>query len=126
MVRNVLVRILAHEQYEVLEACSASEALKISSSFGGTINLLIADERLETMTGRQLAELIVESRPKIRVLQTSACALESLEQEGGLMPGAGFVQKPFLWRNLITDVKGILDQPKKAAASEGQSRTSRG
>jgi len=111
MVRNAVVMILTHERYEVLEADSAAEALQVSNSFDGVINLLIAEHSLEAMTGRQLAERMAESRPGLRVLHFFAEARENLEQQGGLIAGAGFLQKPFLSRNLANDVKQILQQP---------------
>ena len=56
VVRNVIMSCLVREDYRVLEADSAAEALEVSQTFSGTIDLLIADHTLKTMTGRQVAE----------------------------------------------------------------------
>ena len=48
--RNLMVAILVREGYQVLEADSAAEALELSNTFDGTINLLIADHCLKPMT----------------------------------------------------------------------------
>ena len=43
IVRNIIMKSLVHEDYRVLEADSAAEALEVSQTFPGTIDLLIAD-----------------------------------------------------------------------------------
>jgi two-component system cell cycle sensor histidine kinase/response regulator CckA len=62
LVRNVIVAILGKD-YHVLEADSPTEALTISQEFQDTIDLLIADHSLKTMTGRQIAEKLSQARP---------------------------------------------------------------
>jgi DNA-binding response OmpR family regulator len=101
---NCLVR----EDYRVLEADSAAEALEISQTFPGPIDLLIADHTLKTMTGRQVAEQIRQSRPGLKVLHISGFSLEKLEQDGGLMPGAEFLAKPFSPKTLVEKVDQML------------------
>ena len=59
IVRNIIMKSLVREDYRVLEADSAAEALEVSQTFSGTIYLLIADHTLKTMTGRQVAEQIL-------------------------------------------------------------------
>jgi DNA-binding response OmpR family regulator len=101
---NCLVR----EDYRVFEADSAAEALEVSQTFPGTIDLLIADHTLKTMTGRQVAEQIRQSRPGLKVLHISGLSLEILEQDGGLMPGAEFLAKPFSPKALVKKVDQML------------------
>jgi DNA-binding response OmpR family regulator len=80
MARNAIVAILTHEKYEVLEATSA-EALRVSTSFDGIIDLLIVDDSLQETSGRPLAGQILESRPALRVLQFDAHAQDNLAAE---------------------------------------------
>jgi len=69
---------------------------------------MIADHTLKSMTGRQVAERICQSRPGVHVLHISGCLAGQLEQEGGLIPGAEFLQKPFLPKDLVEKVRRIL------------------
>ena len=108
IVRSVMVKVLVREDYRVLEADSADEALAVSRSFDGVINLLIADHALKTMSGRQVAEQIRQSRPALKVLHISGYPIEKLEREGGLIPGAEFLAKPFLPHQLAEKVSRIL------------------
>ena len=96
------------KNYHVLEADSAAEALALSNTFDGVINLLITDHSLDTMTGRQLAEQMRQSRPDLKVLHISGHLREELEQEGGLMPGASFLGKPFSPGDLTKKVTQVL------------------
>jgi CheY-like chemotaxis protein len=108
IVRNLVMKVLVRENYRVLEADSAAEALAVSDTFEGTIDLLIADHTLKTMTGREVAERIRQSRPGLKVLQTSGQLREKLQQEGGLMPDAEFLGKPFLPKALTEKVTQLL------------------
>jgi CheY-like chemotaxis protein len=111
VVRNVMVTVLVREDYRVLEADSAAEALEVSNTFEGVIDLLIADHALKTMTGPQLAEKICQARPSLRVLRISGYLLKKLE-EGEAKAGADFLEKPFSPKALIEKVKEILKRPK--------------
>jgi DNA-binding response OmpR family regulator len=108
LVRNLMVMVLAGKHYHVLEADNAPEALEVSSKFEGAINLLIADQSLKIMTGRQLAQRIQQSRPQLKVLHMSSDLREKVEQEGGLVSGAALLGKPFLPTDLTARVVQIL------------------
>ena len=109
IVRNVIVSVLVRNNHSVLEADSAAEALEISSTFDGTIDLLIADHALKTMTGRQVAETICHARPGLKVLHISGYPFEKIEQEGGIIPGAHFLAKPFRATDLIRKIREICE-----------------
>jgi len=111
VVRNLMVGVLAREKYRVLEADSAAEALEVSDSFDGAIHLLITDHTLKTMTGRQVAEKIRQSRPSLNVLHMSGYPIEMVVQEGGLISGAEFLAKPFLPKDLVEKVNQMLGTP---------------
>src|SRR5205823_6262923 len=107
LIRNLLVTVLSRENYTVLEADSAEEAVNLSNRFEGIIDLLIADFGLKMMTGRQAAEKISQSRPGLKVLHTSGHPLEKLEELEGI-PRAEFLAKPYLPKDLIATIKEIL------------------
>src|SRR5947209_757480 len=94
MVRNILVITLLRENYNVLEADTGAEALELSRSFDGTIDLLVADQFLRTMRVGELFHQLRLSRPGLRVLQLSGRPLSLLISDQDLIPGADFLQKP--------------------------------
>jgi CheY-like chemotaxis protein len=111
VVRNVMVTVLVREDYRVLEADSAAEALEVSNTFEGVIDLLIADHTLKTMTGPQLAEKICQARPGLRVLRISGYPPKMLE-EGEAKASVDFLEKPFSPKALIEKVTEILKRPR--------------
>jgi CheY-like chemotaxis protein len=111
IVRNLMVKVLGRAHYRILEADSAAEALEVSDTFGGIIDLLITDHALKAMTGRQVAEKIKQSRAGLKIIHMSGYPIETLEEQGGLTPGAEFLAKPFLPQALIEKVKCALGSP---------------
>jgi len=108
IVRNVMASILTHANYRVLEADSAAEALTVSTAFEDVIDLLITDHILKTLTGRQLAERMLQDRPDLKVLHVSGHSQERLAEEGGIMPGAEFLPKPFTAQMLKEKVRQMI------------------
>ena len=60
-IRALVRKILRRENYNVLEAGSAEEALAMASSAPGRIDLLVTDVKLPAASGRELAERIRET-----------------------------------------------------------------
>ena len=102
--------VLVREHYRVLQADSAPGALEVSNTFAGVINLLIADHTLKTMTGRQVAERLCQSRPDLKVLYISGYPIGQLIGRGEAIAGANFLAKPFLPNALVEKVREILSR----------------
>ena len=112
IVMDVLRRIL--EQYDVIEASSAQEAIRIFRSHEGRIDLLVADLTLPTSSGLQVALLLRAQNECLPIIVTSGypvslwsgrdCAdLESLGPTSLV-----FLQKPFLSGVLLDTVRGLI------------------
>jgi two-component system cell cycle sensor histidine kinase/response regulator CckA len=106
--RNLILMVLAGKNCHVLEADSAAEALQVSSTFDGAINLIITSGSLQTMTGRQLVEQMQQNRPQLKVFHIPSDLRENLMQEEELIPSAAFLGKRFLQIALIEKVRQIL------------------
>jgi len=68
VVRKLAREVLESRGYKVLDARGGEEALQICARFEGTIHLMLTDVVMPRMSGRTLADKIVESRPDVRVL----------------------------------------------------------
>jgi DNA-binding NtrC family response regulator len=119
MVRNILVKILSHQNYEVLEADNAVEAMQLSRGFDGIIHLVVANESLKTPGTRELFEQLQQSRPDLKVLQISGHPFHTLERRQALIPGAEFLQKPFHAKGLTDKVSKMLGSPNKVMTQAG-------
>jgi PAS domain S-box-containing protein len=107
-VRNLISRVLLGSGYRVIEADSGPQALALSDSQVGAIDLLITDVVMPGMSGRELAGRLNARRGPVRVLFISGYAPKGDVQPGLLGPGEGFLQKPFTPAQITVRVAEIL------------------
>jgi CheY-like chemotaxis protein len=112
--RTVVVDLLRQLGYQMLSAASGKEALALAEKDPTKIDLLITDVIMDEMPGPELAELLLSSRPDMKVIFISGYAEGSLAPDGVLKPGTILVQKPFTIKVLSAKVREVLD---KAAGS---------
>ena len=62
--------------YSVLEASDGAEALKISRAFEGDIDLLLTDLNMPFIIGTDLAQRLVDERPRLKVLIMTGNSIE--------------------------------------------------
>jgi CheY-like chemotaxis protein len=107
-VRDLTVRILQQLGYHILTASSGAEAVEISRSHAGHIDLLLTDVVMPNMSGRQLADRLLVSRPKTRVLFLSGYTENTVVHHGALDAGVDFLPKPFSRENLSKKLREVL------------------
>jgi CheY-like chemotaxis protein len=61
------------------------------------------------INGRSAAEVIVSTRPAVKVLYISGYSDEAVARSGALSPGSAFLSKPFTPRELLVKVRDLLD-----------------
>jgi PAS domain S-box-containing protein len=107
-VRDLTVRILQQLGYTILTASSGAQALEISAAHEGHIDLLLTDVVMPNMSGRQLADQILESRPDTRILFLSGYTENTVVHHGVLDAGVDFLPKPFSRENLSRKLREVL------------------
>jgi len=95
--------------YEVLEAESGAEALKIAREYKGTIHLLLTDVVMPGMSGRALADQLVKQMPETRVVYMSGYTGQTVGEHGVLAEGSFFLPKPFTRQALARKLREALD-----------------
>jgi PAS domain S-box-containing protein len=95
--------------YEVLEAESGAEALKISREHKHKIHLLLTDVVMPGMSGRALADQLVKQRTETRVVYMSGYTGQTVGEHGVLAEGSFFLPKPFTRQALARKVREALD-----------------
>ena len=93
-VRDVTVRALARQGYEVLSAANPEEALQRAEAVTGKIHLVVTDVVMPGMGGPEMVGRLLAERPDLRVLYVSGYNRDNLKQGA---PGAehDLLQKPF-------------------------------
>jgi two-component system, cell cycle sensor histidine kinase and response regulator CckA len=109
MVRALARRILAGLGYRVIETRDAGEALHAARELGEAIDLLLTDVVMPRMGGRELASILLEGRPDLKVLFMSGYTDDAVMHHGALKAGQGFLQKPFNPSSLSRKVRDVLD-----------------
>jgi CheY-like chemotaxis protein len=96
--------------YRVLEASTAAEALEVWKEHRGEIRLLLTDLVMPGgMTGKELAEQLLQENPKLKVIYTSGYSEEIAGPDFILEDGVNFLPKPFRARKMAQTIRNLLD-----------------
>jgi two-component system cell cycle sensor histidine kinase/response regulator CckA len=110
-VRAVARQVLERRGYKVLAAADGPSALRLANRYTGPIHLLLTDVVMPHLSGRHLADRLVELRPAIKVLYISGHMDDAIVRHGVLESGTAFLQKPFTPATLARKVREVLDSP---------------
>ncbi len=107
--RNLLVMFLREYHYTALAAANAEEALQIAAQYNTEIDLLLTDVRMPTMNGKELANHLRQTHPKLKVVYMSGYSQAVIAQEYLLEANSEFIQKPFTPQALAEQISKALD-----------------
>jgi PAS domain S-box-containing protein len=110
VVRGLTRRILMQAGYNVLDAKSGDEAIRLCDAHVGPIDLLLTDVVMPEVSGKEVADRLLELRPTTRVLFMSGYTDEAIVQHGVLDANVKFIQKPFTWLALTKKVREVLNR----------------
>jgi CheY-like chemotaxis protein len=110
-VRSLAREALQGHGYTVLEAATPGEALLLSDAHGSAIDLLLTDVVMPVMSGRELAVLLTERRPGLRVIYMSGYLDTALARHNVVGPEIRLLTKPFTTAELAQAVREVLDTP---------------
>ena len=110
VVRGLTRKILMQAGYNVLDAQSGEEAIRLCRAHAGPIDLLLTDVVMPEISGKEVADRLLELRPAIRVLFMSGYTDEAIVQHGVLDANVKFIQKPFTWVGLTRKVREVLNR----------------
>jgi len=110
-VRRFASTVLRSYGYEVLEADGSDQAIKQEQDWRGKIHLLLTDLMMPGMNGRELASVLRERRPGMKVIYLSGHPTELLAQAAN-NPADDFIHKPFTPESLAARVRKALGQVK--------------
>ncbi|MDP1824694.1 MAG: ATP-binding protein [Archangium sp.] len=112
-VRSLMVRLIAHEGFQVLPAANAEQAMALSLSLS-ELPVLVTDVLLPGQDGLWLAQRLLDRFPSMRVVLVSGFAPDPLAAARLVSQGARFVQKPFRPGALVHAVRECLGIPPPA------------
>ena len=105
LVRASTAHMLGELGYEVVEAASADEALRLLEA-GDDFDLMVTDHLMPGMTGADLAHEVRYRRPALPVLIISGYA-----EEDGIEPDLPRLTKPFRQNELAARIEALTADP---------------
>ncbi|MFO8073331.1 MAG: PAS domain S-box protein [Polyangia bacterium] len=108
MLRDLVVRVLERCGCEVITATSGEQALELGRRLGGELDLLLADVVMPGLHGGELAALLDQSNPDLRVLFMSGHADDTIVGHGVRRGEVDMIDKPFTATQLARRVQRVL------------------
>jgi PAS domain S-box-containing protein len=110
-VREVLAEYLENQGYTVLSADDGEEGLEVARREGCAVDLVLTDVVMPRMNGVELARLLRDEFPHIKVLLISGHTKDRkrVVEESLKWPSCSFLQKPFAPRDLGLRIRELLD-----------------
>lgn len=104
--------VLKSYGYDVIEAKSGVEALRVWAQHDTRIDLLLTDIVMpEGISGIELARKLRVEKHDLKVLYSSGYSIEVAGQDFGLREGMAFLKKPYQPQALAQKVRECLDLP---------------
>ncbi len=107
-VRQLVRETLESRGYHVLEAANGAAGLAIAASHPEPIHLIITDVVMPGMSGHELVQQLLSTRPAIKSLYLSGYAEDTFANAKPSDPPKAFLQKPFTLQNLARKVREVL------------------
>jgi signal transduction histidine kinase/DNA-binding NtrC family response regulator len=108
--RSSMRKALSQLGYRMLESVNGVEALKVWEQHRNEIDLLLTDMVMPGgMTGKDLAEKLLNENPKLKVIYTSGYSVNVVGRDFPLEEGVNFLAKPFGTYKLVQIVRKKLD-----------------
>jgi len=106
--RRLLCLSLEKRGYNVYAARDGAEAMEIFRQQPGAIHLVVSDIMMPHIDGIELKRKVAALRPDVKFLFMSGYSEEVIEQLQTVAQGCAFLEKPFLPKDLVTKVQGLL------------------
>lgn len=108
--REMAADLLRRLGYTVLTASNGLMALSLVEQRGTEpVDLLFSDMVMPHLSGKELADRLLELHPHTKVLFTSAYTEHAIVHQGVLNPGVALLQKPFTPAALARKMREVLD-----------------
>ncbi|MGO9118404.1 MAG: PAS domain S-box protein [Desulfomonilaceae bacterium] len=109
-VRELGARILTKHGYTVLQAVNGREGLDLFKKERSQISLVVLDLIMPEMGGPECLKELLKIDPKMKILIASGFSADASVKETIQIGAKGFVNKPFRVKEILRDVRRVLDE----------------
>jgi two-component system cell cycle sensor histidine kinase/response regulator CckA len=106
-IRAAFTSLLQMKGFEVLGASDGVEALAVSRSHTGAIDLLISDCVMANMSGPELGRTLRVERPQIKIIHMSGYTDDTVPPNMTMDPEAVFLGKPVTLAVLMKTIEEL-------------------
>jgi len=108
-VREMTTMMLTRLGYRVVPVATPTEAIPLAEHDGQSIDLLLTDVVMPGMNGKELAGLLVQRLPNLKILFMSGYTPNVIAHKGVLSDDINFIQKPFSRTGMGMKIRQVLD-----------------
>jgi CheY-like chemotaxis protein len=108
-VRKLAQLVLEASGYKVLSTQNGDEAVQVCHEYPDIIHLILTDVVMPKMSGRQLTDRLIPSRPGMKVLYMSGYTDDTIVRHGIQDAGTNFLPKPYTPVGLAQKIRDVLD-----------------
>ncbi|HEX8312538.1 MAG TPA: response regulator, partial [Chthoniobacteraceae bacterium] len=109
-VRSLVKEVLLQNEYRVIEAESADEALMLWPAHRDEVELLLTDIVMPgAANGIELAEMLLGDKPELKVIYTSGYSGDLFTSDVQLHEGYNYLPKPYLSSKLTSILRNALE-----------------
>ncbi len=109
-VRDMVVRVLTQQGYQVIEAQSGGDAYILCQKLEKPVDLVVTDVIMPNMSGNELVDHLRNLFPDFKVLFMSGYTANAIVHNGILDAKTPYLQKPFRPKDLAIKVREVLDK----------------
>jgi len=108
-IRELASKVLSRHGFVVLVASCGDEARGVSERHDAAIDLLLSDVVMPGMSGPQVAAMLTEMRPSMKVVYMSGYTDDAIVRHGVMANDMAFLQKPFTPDRLTNKILEVLN-----------------
>ncbi len=114
---NVGKKMLKRLGYQVTVSQSSPDALALFEQDPDAFDLVITDQTMPWLTGKELAQKLIALRPKLPVILCTGYSQVISEEEARALGIRGYLMKPIIMRSLAETIRKALDPEGRAGES---------
>ena len=114
IVVEIARKMMTHLGYQTRVAQNGEEAMKISDDPDAKFDLVLLDMKLPDMDAREIFSALKKTRPEAKVIIFSGYAIDGPVQEILDAGADGFIQKPFSFSTLSSQLRAVLGNSREA------------
>jgi PAS domain S-box-containing protein len=108
---DTIAPMLKRLGYRVTARTSSIEALEAFRHSPEAFDIVITDQTMPNMTGKELSKALISIRPDIRIIICTGFSEQIDERRAEKLGIRGFIMKPVVVREIAKKIRAVLDAP---------------